>query len=821
MIIKEVQMMNKKPFHEIVAEKLIEQLKQGTAPWQRPWKAGNPASMMPLNPISGKRYKGVNALHLMAQDYQDPRWMTYKQAESLEAQVRKGEKGSAIQYWKFSEEKIKRDEHGKALFDIEGKPITVEVQLERPRVFYATVFNAEQIEGLPPLSQKEPVWNAILRAEEILKRSGAVIRHSQSDNAFYKPSTDRIHLPLKEQFISAEHYYATALHELSHWTGHPKRLARDLVHPFGSEGYAKEELRAEIASMILGDELQIGHDPSQHRAYVASWIQVLKNDPLEIFRAAADAEKIQDYVFSLEQTLIHEQDPVHSIEHSTERFLMKQKQTTELLAQEPSLSANEKIWLDIPFHQKEVAKKMAGLLPDGRKAIQWDKTTLRWFAHPNADLDKLKPWIISPKETRQENVSAINKAMEKTPLNLPYVEREAVKQLAGHLPDGNPAIIWDKAKKCWFACPGADLNKLKPWIADHNALRQEPAALTPEQEFADTLKSLGFIVTGNHPLMDGKKHRIAVEGDKKGEQAGFYVGHLDGHPAGYIKNNRTGVEIKWKSKGYILSAKEKASLQMDAMAKLEARANALMFQQEQTALRMCAEMTNLVPVSTPTPYLKAKNVQAYPGIFTDEQGMTTFIPALDENGKVWSMQYINEEGRKRFAKNSRKEGCFHVVGGLDSLSHAPVIVISEGYATASTLKEALGFATVAAFDAGNLKAVAEGLHKKFKDKPIVITGDDDRHLELSQKINPGKTKALIAAEAVNGLALFPVFAPGEQLTNPKEFTDFNDLAVKSMLGMDAVKRQVKSVIDSLIQKNEKQSCQLRNEKKPNLIPFIS
>ncbi|MBW9878691.1 DNA primase, partial [Escherichia coli] len=147
-------------------------------------------------------------------------------------------------------------------------------------------------------------WNSIERAESILEASGAKISHDQVDRAFYRMSTDSIHLPQQASFPSADRYYATALHELSHWTGHASRLDRDLSHPFGSEGYAREELRAEIASMIIGDELGIGHDPSQHVAYVKSWIKALQDDPLEIFRAAADAEKIQGFVLGLEQQRI-------------------------------------------------------------------------------------------------------------------------------------------------------------------------------------------------------------------------------------------------------------------------------------------------------------------------------------------------------------------------------------------------------------------------------------------------------------------------------------------------------------------------------------
>ena len=104
-------------------------------------------------------------------------------------------------------------------------------------------------------------------------------------------STDSIHLPLKEQFPSAGDYYSTLLHEVGHWTGHATRLNRDLSDPFGSIAYAREELRAEIASMIIGSELGIGYDPGQHAAYAASWIQILENQPLEIFGGRLTAKK--------------------------------------------------------------------------------------------------------------------------------------------------------------------------------------------------------------------------------------------------------------------------------------------------------------------------------------------------------------------------------------------------------------------------------------------------------------------------------------------------------------------------------------------------
>jgi len=329
--------------------------------------------------------------------------------------------------------------------------------------------------------------------------------------------------------------------------------------------------------------------------------------------------------------------------------------------------------------------------------------------------------------------------------------------------------------------------------------------------------------------MDGQKHRITVQGEKYSENSGsgFYVGHLDGHPAGYIKNNRTGAEMRWKSKGYALSDAQKAQLRADSANKLHARTADQSRLHEDAAQRVAQQLATLVPVAEPTPYMQTKAITAQPGVFSDARKHTTFVPATDADGKLWTLQYIQADGTKRFAKGSRKEGCFHVVGGYGALPKAPVLVISEGYANAATLSQTLGFATVAAFDSGNLVPVAKGLHDKFPDKKIIIAGDDDKHLELTHGINPGRSKASEAAKAVGGTARFPIFAPDEgsyqvgvdaitpekfrsgalsdeqkaALAKMKQFTDFNDLATKSALGLEAIKRQMRPVIEMLKQQS--------------------
>ena len=352
---------DKKPYYETISEQLIKQLEEGTAPWQKPWEPGN--HMLPHNPVSGTKYKGANAIWLTMQGRSDPRWMTYKQAKSAGAQVLAGEKGTLIQFWKFRDRKVKRDEKGNPVLDKGGRKVMVTVEFDRPRVFSATVFNAEQIKGLPPLEKRKPAWDRHDRAEKILTNSGARIQHDQADRAFYRQSSDSIHMPGRPQFSTADKYYATALHELGHWTGHPDRMDRDLSGSFGSESYAKEELRAEIASLMVGDTLDIGHDPAQHAAYVKSWIKTLKEDPKEILRAARDAEKIKDRVMGYEK---EKAQAVNKGQEKGDESRLGAPMESQVVEEAPQLGKN----VSLPF---ELAKKFSERIENNQDRARFMK----------------------------------------------------------------------------------------------------------------------------------------------------------------------------------------------------------------------------------------------------------------------------------------------------------------------------------------------------------------------------------------------------------------------------------------------------------------
>lgn len=300
---KETKKNKGQEYAETIANELIKHLKEGTAPWQIPWTPAN-GHDLPYNHTTGKAYLGSNTLALMMQMRSDPRWMTYKQAQSIDAQVKKGERGTTLIHLITHTEHTKRDENGNPVLDEKGDPVKVYVKLEQPFIKSFTVFNGEQIEGLPIL-EKVPAkyqWEPIEKAEQILTASHANIEHKPSNRAAYYPKLDTIFLPEKKQFPEQAAYYSTALHELGHWTGHSSRLKRDLSGKFGSESYAKEELRAEIASMMLSRELGLPHDTSQHAAYVKSWIQVLQDEPMEILHASKDAQQIMEYVRSFDRT---------------------------------------------------------------------------------------------------------------------------------------------------------------------------------------------------------------------------------------------------------------------------------------------------------------------------------------------------------------------------------------------------------------------------------------------------------------------------------------------------------------------------------------
>ena len=290
----------RRDFRQEATDLIIEMLEKGTSPWQQPFDKSKAQQLaMPRNATTDRSYTGGNALFLMAvalkKGYDDPRWMTFRQAQEKGWQVRRGEKASTVEFWQFDKVEKVRD-------PVSGLEVQERTRRDQPLQRLYAIFNAKQLHGIAAYSDTQrAVWQTLDAAERALQQSGALIRTSGA-SAYYLPVKDEIVLPPRSTFPDQTAYYGTALHELAHWTGHASRLNRDGItggHAFGSEAYAREELRAEIASVFLQAELGVRHDIHRHASYVDSWIAVLKKDKHEVFRAAKEAGEAADFVMAL------------------------------------------------------------------------------------------------------------------------------------------------------------------------------------------------------------------------------------------------------------------------------------------------------------------------------------------------------------------------------------------------------------------------------------------------------------------------------------------------------------------------------------------
>ncbi|WP_137390341.1 ArdC family protein [Rhodoligotrophos defluvii] len=293
-----VRASNRQDVYSRVTDKIVADLEQGVRPWVKPWNAEHLAGRI-TRPLrhNGTPYRGINVVMLWmaaaAQGHACPIWMTFRQAKELGGFVRKGETGMLVVYAN-SFTATETDEDGE------------ESEREIPYLKGYTVFNCEQIEGLPDhyYARAEEPASPVARIEQadaFFANTRADIRHG-GDRAYYAIQPDYVQMPPAETFRDAESYAATLAHELTHWTRHPSRLDRDLGRKrWGDEGYAREELVAEIGAAFLCADLGIAPEVREdHAAYMASWLQVLKDDKRAVFQAAAHAQRAVDYLHGLQ-----------------------------------------------------------------------------------------------------------------------------------------------------------------------------------------------------------------------------------------------------------------------------------------------------------------------------------------------------------------------------------------------------------------------------------------------------------------------------------------------------------------------------------------
>lgn len=290
--------MTKQDPHSRITDRILAELEQGARPWLKPWSGGDMATSGQTRPLraTGQPYRGINVLLLwieaQASGFVSPSWMTYRQAQALGAQVRKGERGATVVYYGDSTKTVHDDASGE----------------DREQGFRFlktyTVFNVAQIDSLPEryhyIPEPAPESERIEAAEAFFASIPATVNHG-GDKAYYMPSADRIQLPPFAAFHDAHGYYATRGHETVHWTRHESRLDRSFGREkWGDEGYAREELVAELGAAFLAADLGLAIEPRpDHASYIASWIKVLQNDSRAIVQAAAHAERAVAFLHQL------------------------------------------------------------------------------------------------------------------------------------------------------------------------------------------------------------------------------------------------------------------------------------------------------------------------------------------------------------------------------------------------------------------------------------------------------------------------------------------------------------------------------------------
>lgn len=281
--------------YEEVTNRIVAELEAGRVPWVQPWgRSGGTGPGLPRNALTGRSYSGVNVLLLwgavIAEGYPSQSWLTFKQAIEAGGCVRKGERGTGVVY---ADRFVPEAEKARAV-ETGGDAKAI------PFLKRFTVFNVAQCEGLRPGLAADPAplpeREIVPVAEAVIAASGVDFRIG-GDRAFYVPSLDFVQVPPQPAFFEQINYYRTCLHELTHATGHPARLGRQILNSFGSKDYAREELVAEMGSAFLCAAL--GIEPTvRHADYLASWLEVLREDNRAIFRAASQATKAADWLLA-------------------------------------------------------------------------------------------------------------------------------------------------------------------------------------------------------------------------------------------------------------------------------------------------------------------------------------------------------------------------------------------------------------------------------------------------------------------------------------------------------------------------------------------
>lgn len=917
-------------YAEELSQQLIKMVEREQAPWQ---KGFNISGFEPESYATEKPYNGYNAIRLILtsveRGYEDNRWITAKQA------AKEGGKptGKGVPILFATDERLVKEKDEET-----GEETYKKVKLAKPVIKKATVYNISQIEGMEVKELKTPQdlgWKQADLLNNIREKTKAEVVHAGTP-AYY-PGLDKIGMPPPEAYNDERRYASSLIHETSHWTGNEQRLGRN----FGAAGttaYAREELVAEISTMLISGKTGIDTFIENNESYIASWWEQakehLEKNPTDIMKICKDAYATREYILEgRELERLDQESIIHKV---------------ELTDQEKE---SGRINLDLPYSEKNAGKKLAKNLGVD---LKWDKQGKTWYANVEegqniGDLAKFRVTdnVNNTEDIAKEQNGELQKQedmKQRFDYNISYTKKDAAKEIAK---DHNIKLRFDGSNKVWHTTATKEdhekfthtlleagiikgenkpvgfavldpisgeivasktelkdlykvidglekneafkkieapiyeiikgdngKNKLGQKIETENKNIAEPAStnqnridkeesqkvyldvpyhrkdevkaiakndgvplkfdgefkawyvkkedlipslksFVPETtqsqkmdvgSFEDELSKLGAANSKITPELDGKWHRVKSGDDSQGKASISYKGYNNGVPNALIINHKTGERSKWIGKSTELSKEDKQVLRIVNRNNQEAAKAKMNTIRNQAAHVAKDEIKAAKKADEKHPYLINKGIQPH-GLKEDEKG-NLLVQLTNANGEIRSFQRIDKKGQKGYLKGGEKSGNFHAFG---KPTNGKPIIITEGIATAATIHEVMGSATVAALDSGNLTPVAKALVEKYPDSPIVIAADNDHKLTINNvPKNIGIIKGKEAAAAVGGT----VISPKIDLKDPTSdmITDYNDVA--KYKGKQSVANELKKVFDKESVKRQIRDLKTEN-KKPN------
>lgn len=730
-------------FAKRVADQLAEQLREGKAPMQR-----DALQNVPYNPSTGRVYHGINALNLMMQNRRDDRWMSFDDAQNAGYKVKEGEKGTPVQFWP-------RKKPGE----------------EAQKMQTTYLFNADQLQFIPPMRKKPERPDPYERVTEMLRNSGATVIHDQKEKAFYNARKDEIHLPKLENYGNIDKYCQDALNAYFHSTGHPSRMNRETFDSPKRYQQNTEELICAVSTTMMCAELGIPSDANKNPELAAKW-----------------ADNIQEYPIQFSQAMKASDDAVwRAMRQEQMRNIELNPQNNEVWR--PVAEASPAIAVKTFLAQREVLE-MADREPAKLNIFNHDGKEI--FTRPGAGYILSKTEIAAP-----ENDASLIAMRVKT--------------------EG-----YDRAGNTYDVVMEATVKKNESGLAETVKPPEALSVNLATREMALPLDWNGKIaVSPCHEDESGTLHRggsseypefygafaergngqdVLLASFDREKQAEYYASLVEKQMNYQQEQSPQPQQAVQTEKDREAAAgqpepqKNKETARKEAKEKIAERLTEEARDADRAAARIAVMIEKkYAKPNEPTPYMKNKGVDLVPGVY--QNGRTTCVPLYNVSGELRSMAYIAEKGKTTIAKGTEQKDCAHF--DKKAVEKAAVVMFAVGLAAAATVSQAhndKNTVMVTVMKDSDLPSLAAAFKQAYPDKQQVIFATNDHAYEKESGRNPGQYYAKQAAEKTGALVVSPRFATTE---TTKEFTNFNDLAMKSEYGREAVKEQTQGTVEKV------------------------